>query len=914
MADGAPPPADGMDMDLAMALALSMQDQFGPSAGGAAAAAASPAAASSPTGAAASPLPSPATSAGNLSASSMADSLAAAMASFGASPQEKPRKRQQLSRLSVAPESIGGVAAAFGLDAAHTNEAELNAAIKGRLYDRSDPSSAVGLRWLAAVWQGAAGSAEARGLALFYAVEVMLRREEYDPPDLYSTPADAEPELASALPQLSDEFVDAALSLADDSTADDLLSPVLDSLLRTSAQAGVADKLAELSGAHQTLARLLSIAPVCTCLQRKLELECSLSQVTEAAELQRQSVARVWSSDVVTQRRGRDAPAIPPELLTEPGRGNRDIDSLKDMVRTVQEQQFAVVNTFVRSGTDNRDTMVRWLACLLEAGARAFGAELGNAGPSFGPECFTPALSVNLARTLMQLCVPITKSAKAHQGFKRFDLAWFASGKLGSVSSEPTLAKPRGSEAGGAVIDQELARAILESQGGGAETAQFHFVGEVNILLLLLLLLLLLFLTAALLLIYQVYFLALRSLRVCLVPAFARLDGLQRQYHQMRQQGRPQNELERVAVAYNALECVIHADSLLSTVLQVCALTASWLTSLLAQPEQLAAVPEFIVADLAAGLKHIAQWNPGLLAEAAQLKELVHALIQLVGHASVKGPIVRLHIMQVLKEMLRDTGGRGPAWHMQAFTGAILENKETLLQGAQRLYVDLAYVEGASVGGGGEIFDKNGARNDVADSLKIVWENLSTDPQAGAFDPAEAFADALVEDLVFVFQDALNRLSDVKAMQDEKVDADIWDAQEPSLKKEREAHFESVQSTAKGFLRLAKESMGLLKLLSEKPEWAAVFLRDGDRARKAATVCIDFLQKLVGSKSGALKVAGLGLEQDAQPGAAAAALPSCALPSLRPIIQISGFSTLIVADMPRWSFLQKRKTCHDWCE
>ena len=58
--------------------------------------------------------------------------------------------------------------------------------------------------------------------------------------------------------------------------------------------------------------------------------------------------------------------------------------------------------------------------------------------------------------------------------------------------------------------------------------------------------------------------------------------------------------------------------------------------------------------------------------------------------------------------------------------------------------------------------------------------------------------------MIFLLDDALGRLADVKGRQDEMADEAAWAALSDRQKLERERRLEAVKRTAKGFLELAK--------------------------------------------------------------------------------------------------------------
>ena len=76
------------------------------------------------------------------------------------------------------------------------------------------------------------------------------------------------------------------------------------------------------------------------------------------------------------------------------------------------------------------------------------------------------------------------------------------------------------------------------------------------------------------------------------------------------------------------------------------------------------------------------------------------------------------------------------------------------------------------------------------------------------------FCSTLVKEMIFLLDDALGRLTDVKSRQDEMADAAAWNAQPARQKLDRERRLEQVKRTAKGFLDLAKASLSAMLQLT----------------------------------------------------------------------------------------------------
>ena len=94
------------------------------------------------------------------------------------------------------------------------------------------------------------------------------------------------------------------------------------------------------------------------------------------------------------------------------------------------------------------------------------------------------------------------------------------------------------------------------------------------------------------------------------------------------------------------------------------------------------------------------------------------------------------------------------------------------------------------------------------------------------------FATTLVKENLFLLDDALGRLADVKKREAEKADEAAWNAQPAHLRRDREARLDSVRRTAKSFLDLGKASLSALLLLTSEPLVGTAFTHVPQRAHK----------------------------------------------------------------------------------
>ena len=115
----------------------------------------------------------------------------------------------------------------------------------------------------------------------------------------------------------------------------------------------------------------------------------------------------------------------------------------------------------------------------------------------------------------------------------------------------------------------------------------------------------------------------------------------------------------------------------------------------------------------------------------------------------------------------------------------------------------------------------------------------------------------IVKENIFLLDDALGRLADVKKRQEEMADAETWAKQPAHLRAEREKRLDSVKRTAKAFLDLGKACLGALLLLTADSDVCVAFIGAADRKHKVAQMLVQFIRRLCGPECMALKVVAL---------------------------------------------------------
>jgi hypothetical protein len=209
--------------------------------------------------------------------------------------------------------------------------------------------------------------------------------------------------------------------------------------------------------------------------------------------------------------------------------------------------------------------------------------------------------------------------------------------------------------------------------------------------------------------------------------------------------------------------------------------------------------------------------------------------------------------VEVLLAFLRNKGrGQGS----QLLLDMVYSNPaccDSLVPSLIHHYIAVGYVESTT-----EVFDKNNARSSVTSLLLDLW----TWPRfrtalydVGARDPVFGdFALAFLSDAVFLFNDSLGRLHDVKLLQQQLTDAGAADS--GARHQQQEKSLRQVERAATGFLRLATVCItGLKTVVAADATVRRLFVQHPLVCTRVAQTLLNFVDKLCGPRIRDLRVA-----------------------------------------------------------
>ena len=394
--------------------------------------------------------------------------------------------------------------------------------------------------------------------------------------------------------------------------------------------------------------------------------------------------------------------------------------------------------------------------------------------------------------------------------------------------------------------------------------------------------------TPALHFVNECFQLALLSLHTGLGPAVEAFERAR--YHASRSAGAAGGEALAADARFNALcDCGVAAlldPAIAGEACRFSLLAYAWLlrTSCAGEVQQqqraFACIPGSAVRDLSTFLTFLLNFGRAdLLSGAASMHVPVAAAVEaaaslLQRRDLVASPLVLGATVDLLHAMLsadrhlqRGSGpqGRtGSAAH-DALVGAVLANpaaRKSLCPALITAYASLDAVEGLDVDR--DDFDKFNTRSKIAKLLAELWEMpecvasvaaMAGTPseEAASLGPFSAFAQAALLDLMYLLEDALARLVDIRDVQTAQADEAAWAALPERQRADKLRFLEGQENAARGFMLQARRTLQLLNMLSGTPSVAQAFL-GAPVAGGAAYATVHFLELLLGPRCEGLRV------------------------------------------------------------
>ena len=386
----------------------------------------------------------------------------------------------------------------------------------------------------------------------------------------------------------------------------------------------------------------------------------------------------------------------------------------------------------------------------------------------------------------------------------------------------------------------------------------------------------------------ECFVLALLAVHTCLVPA---VEAFERARYQLSRSVSEKEDLEGhvpFAVLVDVEQAALLDENLAGDACRLSILTCAWLLRSTSegsgeqQRRAAACIPGAVVRDLSTYLTFtLAFGRADLISGAASQHLPVAAVVEaaagvLTRRDLVTSPLVTgatvslLHAMlSADRQLLRSPsqGRTGSAAH-DALVGAVLANpaaRRLLCPALITAYASLDAVEGLDVDR--DDFDKFTVRNKIASLLAELWHmpecvasvasmadaSAAASSASSSASPFAAFAQAALLDLMYLLEDALQRLVDIRNVQLAQADEAAWAALAPNQRQDKLRFLEAQENAARGFMAQARATVKLLNMLASTTQVAKAFVTS-PVAGGAAYAAVHFLELLLGPKCEGLRV------------------------------------------------------------
>ncbi|MEW5299691.1 MAG: hypothetical protein WDW36_002681 [Sanguina aurantia] len=322
--------------------------------------------------------------------------------------------------------------------------------------------------------------------------------------------------------------------------------------------------------------------------------------------------------------------------------------------------------------------------------------------------------------------------------------------------------------------------------------------------------------------------------------------------------------------------------------------TLDWLSTLARTPTAVASfrcIPEYVLSDALTWLSALIDYGQPEIVASKPVGLLIDSLVTLLDSPTcVRSPLIHNKIVTLLMSMmapqLATSRGRLGRGHLSpgqsALVAAVLGTpaaQTQLLPALMRAYVGADYVVGLDVDT--DNFDKFGMRSHIDRMFNELWQDskikesfrqlalagsstsalaasasTSAAAAAASVSCADVFSDyisTLLNGLLYLFKDSLDRLADINKIESSKANAAAWDAMPAAERDDKTRFYEGQRKTASGFLPMAVEALDWLITLTRDTSMTAAFLLQPVCSR-AAYGCITFVDLLVGPSCAQLKV------------------------------------------------------------
>jgi ubiquitin conjugation factor E4 B len=268
------------------------------------------------------------------------------------------------------------------------------------------------------------------------------------------------------------------------------------------------------------------------------------------------------------------------------------------------------------------------------------------------------------------------------------------------------------------------------------------------------------------------------------------------------------------------------------------------------QPEVFQNLPEYFLDVIISNFKFVS-WAMPQTITAGLGDELVMLCITFLESSSyIKNPYLKAGLVSMLYRGTLDRPG-GQRGVLVDLLNSMPFANEYLLHAVMRFYIEAEHT-----GAHTQFFDKFNIRYEIFQIIKCIWPNtlyrkkLSYQATQNQ-DFFVQFVNLLLNDVTYVLDESFGAFKTIRNIQEElRRDGDSMD---PNTRQEREEHLANTQRSAKSYMQLTNETMGMLKLFTSA---LADSFTMPEIVQRLADMLNYNLDAMAGPKSSQLKVEG----------------------------------------------------------
>ncbi|VZH90914.1 unnamed protein product [Fusarium fujikuroi] len=471
------------------------------------------------------------------------------------------------------------------------------------------------------------------------------------------------------------------------------------------------------------------------------------------------------------------------------GRIANSQDALRMVLRTHQDDLFAITNAFIRAGQETRSRTLDWFAYIMNSNHKRRALQVDPR------EVASNGFMINVTTILDRFCEPFMDMDFSK--VNKIDDNYFRKQPRIDISDETKLN-----------ADDAYAKSFYASK----ITGETNFISE-----------------------------ALKNLdrdikylekRVKIMEAdrikFVNNPVHLQQYDKAVQ--RHVDALEKSIAVKLSIEGVLLDERMQSTSLRFMRIVAVWLLRLVTRSEYkpgqeskeiqlplpaeksdvFSCLPEYTLQNIVDNFKFIFRWLPKILPSAVGDEMIALCVTFLRSTEYIKNPYLKSSLVSLL------FSATWPLMHLKRgvlgdqLVGSQFAN-DHLLKGLMKFYIECE-----STGADSAFYDKFNIRYEIFQVIKCVWVNDHYKRQLTRESRVNKqffvqFVNMLLNDATYVLDEALTKFPKIRAIEKELEDPSI--PQEDRQKKEEE--MQQLANQATSFMQLANETLEMMKLFTE---------------------------------------------------------------------------------------------------